>query len=369
MSVHKDKNGKWYIKYQNKTKRGFEKKQDAKNYEAKLRLTKENLCVFKKFHDLANEYVKNRKDLVSYGSYQKSKNAIERYIIPNTKNVNINKISELDCRDFKKYIEVLDCSTIHKNYILTQYIAIFKYASEYYRYTFTPYSVVKKIRQSFEELQKRKNKEMNIWDIETFNKFITCVKQEDYSSLFTILYFTGLRLGEALALQWKDFNGIELDISKSLTRKTERGFYELKEPKNAYSIRKIKLGDYLSNYLLELKHQAEQRKDFINTWFIFGRSKPLAQVSIDRVKDKAIEKSQVNRIRIHDLRHSHASNLIANGVNIVAVSRRLGHADINMTLKIYTHLVQKNDDELISYIDSSSQNLLTDKKKQISLLD
>lgn len=97
---------------------------------------------------------------------------------------------------------------------------------------------------------------------------------------------------------------------------------------------------------------------FTDDWFIFGRLSPLPQTSIDRVKDNAINKSNVRRIRVHDLRHSHASNLIANGINIVAVSKRLGHSDVNMTLKVYTHLIKKNEDELLAYIDNSSQKLL-----------
>lgn len=70
-------------------------------------------------------------------------------------------------------------------------------------------------------------------------------------------------------------------------------------------------------------------------------------------------KSGVKKIRIHDLRHSHATILINNGINIVSVSRRLGHSDVNMTLKNYTHLLQKRDEEMMHLLDESSHNLLT----------
>lgn len=80
---------------------------------------------------------------------------------------------------------------------------------------------------------------------------------------------------------------------------------------------------------------------FSDDWFMFGRTKPLFQKNIDRVKDKAIEKANVRRITNHNFKYPHTSNLIANGINIVAVSKRLGHSDINMTLKIYTHLIKK----------------------------
>ena len=92
---------------------------------------------------------------------------------------------------------------------------------------------------------------------------------------------------------------------------------------------------------------------------MFGNLKPLSSTTITREKDRAIKKSGVKRISIHDFRHSHASNLIANGINIVAVSKRLGHSNVEMTLRVYTHLIKTTEDQLLSYIDESSQNLLT----------
>ncbi len=92
---------------------------------------------------------------------------------------------------------------------------------------------------------------------------------------------------------------------------------------------------------------------FTNEWFMFGRDKPLVLASIDRAKEVAIKKAGVKRIRIHDFRHSHASNLIASGVNIVAVSKRLGHSDVNMTLKVYTHLINDTNQQLIDILDKS----------------
>ena len=67
---------------------------------------------------------------------------------------------------------------------------------------------------------------------------------------------------------------------------------------------------------------------------------------------KAIKESCVKPIRLHDLRHSHATILINEGVNIVAVSKRLGHTDINQTLKTYTHLLKNTDEQMMETINS-----------------
>lgn len=366
MSVHKDKSNKtWYVKYKNKTKRGFKSKAEANFYEAKLKIEETEIVEFIKFHDLAYDYLNDLKTKVTFGTYQKSKAIIEKYIIPNSKNKPISKYTELDCRNFYLFINELNYSTDHKNYILRKYRALFKHAIKFFNLRKDVSCVIEPLKKNSIEKIQAKEKEMNVWSIDEFNRFISFVDKEPYKHLFVILYYTGLRLGEALALQWKDFYNNELHIYKSLTRKTNKGTYEIKDTKNMSSIRNVNLGINITSYLLQYKASQEQISGFCDEWFIFGNIIPLHQTNIDRVKSNAIKQSNVRRIRIHDFRHSHASNLIANGVNIVAVSKRLGHSDINTTLKIYTHLLNKTEKEMIDYIEKSSQNLLKTKEKPI----
>ena len=85
--------------------------------------------------------------------------------------------------------------------------------------------------------------------------------------------------------------------------------------------------------------------------YLFGGESPLSPMGIDYHFKRAVKESGVKPIRIHDLRHSHATWLINNGVNIVAVSRRLGHASIEQTLKTYTHLLRESENDLITAIE------------------
>ena len=85
--------------------------------------------------------------------------------------------------------------------------------------------------------------------------------------------------------------------------------------------------------------------------YLFGGECPLAVTTIARYFSQAIEETGVRRIRLHDLRHSHATWLINNGANIVAVSKRLGHASIEQTLQTYTHLLQESDNDLVRKIN------------------
>lgn len=363
MPVYKYQKGNktaWYVKYKNITKRGFETKSQAKQYEAKLQLDSESRSDGnkKRFHALSNEWLENSRINTSYGTYQKKRSVLSTYILPLVDDCFIGKITEKECNSFQQKVSQLNLSTTHKNYILSQYVSIFNYCQKYYKLKNNPASVIVKFKKTYEDSLRKKHQEMNVWDIETFNKFIVSIDNQKYKTFFILLYFTGLRLGEALALRWEDFTGTTISINKSVTPKTCKGSFEVKLPKNTSSIRTIELGQNIANILIEYKKNEMNIKGFSENWFIFGRITPFSRTNLERIKNRAIEQTGIRKIRIHDFRHSHASNLIADGINIVAVSRRLGHSDVNMTLKVYTHLIKKKEDEIISYLDKSSQNLL-----------
>lgn len=85
--------------------------------------------------------------------------------------------------------------------------------------------------------------------------------------------------------------------------------------------------------------------------YLFGGDEGLTPNYVSNHFNQAVQDSGVKQIRIHDLRHSHATWLINNGVNIVAVSKRLGHATIEQTLKTYTHLMSHTDQEMMFKIN------------------
>lgn len=366
MSIHKDKKSNtWYVKYKNKTKRGFKTRKQAEQYEAKLKLSiiSNADCDNVYFSDIAEDlkkymYQRYQGKNISYGTYAKYELVIDGVIKEYVENKRINRITEMDCRNFSEKIAQTGYSTVHKNYILNVYKAVFKHGIRFFGLTHNPSIVIEPLKKTFDEKMRKKDKERNVWTESEFSRFIQCVHNNIYRQFYMILYYTGMRVGEALALQWSDFDGKCLHINKSLSKLTEKGIYEIKETKNVSSVRTIDLGHTLASYLIHFKNEENKQCGFQEDWFIFGRTKPLPRTSIDRIKDHAIEEAHLKRIRIHDFRHSHASNLIANGINIVAVSKRLGHSDVNMTLSVYTHLIEKNAQELTNYIEHSSSNLL-----------
>nr|WP_255594370.1 MULTISPECIES: site-specific integrase [Terrabacteria group] len=181
---------------------------------------------------------------------------------------------------------------------------------------------------------------METWTIQEFEQFENAIDNPLYRAFFHTLFWTGARRGEILALQCDDFRKNELDINKSI-KHFKNGFIPLK---NANSKRTIKIDTNTIDILKELKGKYKKG-------FLFGGNSSLSITVVQKQFKKAIKKSGVKEIRLHDLRHSHATILINNGVNIVAVSKRLGHSDINTTLRVYTHLLQKTDEKMMETIN------------------
>lgn len=145
----------------------------------------------------------------------------------------------------------------------------------------------------------------------------------------------------------KSVNGI-LNVDKSIKHFSQ----EIQPLKTLSSRRKIALDPFtlqFLNPLLELPGE-----------FLFGNNEPLGISTIQRAFTKGIErcneklraesKAVIPVVRIHGLRHSHASYLIGQGANVVAVSKRLGHSDVNMTLKVYTHLLKESESKVLQIL-------------------
>ncbi len=272
----------------------------------------------------------------------------------------------MDYREFRDCIDSSGLSTGVKNSVLNGFKSVFTHAVKYYGLKDTPARHLEPFKKSFKEKMKKKSKELSIWSVEEFDKFISFVPDGKYKAFFMVLFMTGVRLGEILALTWLDFGDHVISINKSVTKFSESGSYEIKDTKNVSSMREISLNDSLYLFLLDYQKREKEDPGYQDSWFMFGRDKPVSRTQITRVKDKAVDLSCVKPITIHQFRHSHASILINGGMNIVAVSRRLGHSDVEMTLKVYTHLFKNKDTEIIDFLEKSSpillQNLLHTSK-------
>lgn len=187
-----------------------------------------------------------------------------------------------------------------------------------------------------------------------FKKFIKCVDDPIYHALFNLLFYSGLRKGEALALKISDFNKNTIRINKSITKNRFNGERQIITPKTKNSIRIIRL-DFLTCIELKklIKYYKNKYKNFkdINDFYLFGGIIPIACTTLERRKNNYCKKAGVKQIRIHDFRHSHATMLYKKNVKIKLIQERLGHADIDTTLNTYVHTNSKQEKKLITKIN------------------
>lgn len=175
-------------------------------------------------------------------------------------------------------------------------------------------------------------KQLSYWDIKTFKEFISVVDNEDWHDIFTILYYTGMRKGELMGLQWKDFNGKQLPIYKALNKRNI-----LTSPKTKNSNRVYELPNKLINLLNKRKSRFESYPEFNNEWYIFGNYTPLSRTSLKRFFDYYISISNVSYLNIHGLRHSCVSMLKQKGMSYQSISAYIGDSEL-MVIKTYSHI-------------------------------
>lgn len=361
MPVYKDKKrGTWYVSYnfkelpsgttKHKCKRGFKTSKDAKQWERE-NYSPVHVKTTKTFKDLAIEWeANNQASPESRRHYSEH----DRFRLNDTFDKPVDTITKIDLVAWRNWLIGLKYSTKTKNDTITYVRSVLTFGSIMYGYP-NESIILKRVKRTNKEIMS----EMQTWDTDEFDKFIHAVDDPLYHTLFSFLFWTGCRRGEVIALQRKDVVNGKVFIQYS-QRTAKVGLTPTKTGQKRW----IALDDKLYRSILRLMDNGVQ------SGYVFCNNDgtSLSCTKIDAQFKKAISLSGVKKIRIHDLRHSHATWLINNGVNIVAVSKRLGHSTIDQTLKTYTHLMAQSDNEMMECINAANtdnSNYLTDVSRKI----
>lgn len=186
-------------------------------------------------------------------------------------------------------------------------------------------------------------------------------------ALFRTLLFTGIRKGELGALLESDINIDKRSLTINKTLYWENKEYILLTPKTKNSRRVISLDEKTFEVLLKLMGlNKDLRNDHGNPeikHFLFPRIsdlKPIRLAYPNELLESVCTKFKMKNIKVHGLRHTHASMLFAAGARMKDIQMRLGHAKLATTMDIYTHLTERSDDHinhlLIEYLkDANSE--------------
>ncbi|MGX6980187.1 site-specific integrase [Vagococcus elongatus] len=224
---------------------------------------------------------------------------------------------------------------------------------------------------------KKQKTKIDFWTKEEFEQVLSVIYKEDYYQHFLylslwFLFMTGMRIGEATAVQWEDieFDTGVLSITKTLYYKN-LSYYEFVEPKTKASIRHIVLDE---DTLKELKEWQQRQRSVVKTGFVMSyNGQPTQKHTMSRAITRYAALAGVHRIRTHALRHSHASLLMQMGENPLIIKDRLGHEDIETTLGTYGHLYPNSNFEVATKLTgilkqtSSQTNLDRSPKNQFTV--
>lgn len=186
---------------------------------------------------------------------------------------------------------------------------------------------------------------MCIWTREEYLKFADSKMDKEVSfHAFEMLYWCGIRLGEMLALTPNDFDFDmqTVKINKTYQRIKARDY--IASPKTEKSNRIIKMPDFL----------VEEMKDYISHIYSVGNNSrifPVRKSYIKREMKRGAKEQGLQKIRVHDLRHSHVSLLIELGFSAVAIAERVGHESIDITYH-YAHMFPTKQSEIANKLDN-----------------
>lgn len=354
MPVYKNqKRNSWYCSFyyrdwdgasKRKKKEGFPTKKAAKDYEAAFLASKSGNCNMT-FQCLAELYLEDCRNRCKPTSFSEKEFLIRNKIIPRFGNMTVSEIKPSAIRLWQN--ELLSArrpdsrpySPTYLNSIHVQLSAVFNYAVKYYGLGQNPAHLCGSIGQ-------KKSAPMNFWTLEEFNRFLSSMQGNSSARvIFLLLFWTGIRSGELLALTAEDFDFSKrlLTINRNYCRFHKEDVFLT--PKTPKSVRTIALPDFLCDSVQEYisrlgSHPPDSRLFPVSKYYLSSQLK------------RGCELSGVPQIRIHDLRHSHASRLIELGVSPLLVSERLGHDKIETTLDIYSHLYPDKQNAVAKSLDS-----------------
>lgn len=349
MSVYKDnERGTWYFhahfrdnegRYIQRKRRGFKRKKDA------LAAERELIESYQRQHSPDITFRELAQIYMEYSIGRKKDNTIYN------QNALINKIlvpyfDDFKIKDIKPHHLVTFYQSIYQKYSNSYMKSIKRNLSAMLNYAVNFYDLTKNVALIVDLPQKEEVKTMKFWTLEQFQTFLSVIDKQIYYTLFNVLFWSGMRKGELLALQYQDidFENNQIEIKENWNG------YKLTSVKNTSSERIVSLPDHKTESIKDLVKAQKNKFGFLKQKdFVFALSvpdKPMSLTNVNKMLKDYTAKTDLPQIRVHHLRHSHASLLINNGVSLYIVSKHLGHSNIQTTANVYGHLYPNSEREI-----------------------
>lgn len=299
MSAYKDtKQGTWYVSFRyidwtgkktQKLKRGFKTKKEALNYEKEfMRKTAADMKM--EMGSFIEVYFEDKRKELKENSIRNKQHMMNKHIVPYFGTRKMNEITPADVIQWQNTIQEKGYSKTYERMIQNQLNALFNHAQKIYNLKENPCKKVKRMGKSDAD-------KLEFWTKEEYECFITVIdpESEDYL-IFEILFWTGIREGELLALSLSDFDmsGNRLHINKTYNRIQKRDVIDT--PKTENSVRTIDIPNFLKE---EVQEYVKKRYGFPENQRLF----PIVARTLQKRLKRYEKQSGVKQIRVHDIRH------------------------------------------------------------------
>lgn len=340
----------WYCKFyhtdwkgirKTKMKRGFRTKKEAIAWERSF-LENQQINLDIEFRQFIEIYKEDMSTRLRESTMTNKNYIIVDKLIPYFGKKPMNAIKASDVRKWQNQLIQEGFAPTYLKTINNQLSAIFNYAVRYYELQNNPC-------RKAGSIGKGRAEEMLFWTRTEFDKFVQAIRDKPQSyTAFFILYWTGMRIGELMALTMEDIDLYKetIRINKSYQRLNEKDL--ITEPKTPKSNRTISIPETLKSCI----------EDYLGRLYGLddnARIFPFTKSFLTHEMIRGCSLSGVKKIRLHDLRHSHASLLIELGFSPVAIAERLGHEKVETTLNTYSHLYPNKQMELAKRLDEEMQ--------------
>ena len=303
------------------------------------------------FNDAFNDWLNYRSKRIKVTTNYGDEKRVNRHILDFFNGYNLHSINISTINKWLDYMNTKGLKLTYINQIIRLFKDMLNFCVDYYNFDkkiamyLQPYKA--------ETSDKVRDSRWNFWTYNDFDKFINVVDNEYHYLIFNFMYFTGMRLGEVIALKWKDIdlNKKTVNIEKTFTTKVKGKAWDLLDPKTKNSIRIIDIDDELVKLLKNHYEREKKIYDFNDEMFVFGNVKHLGESTLRRWLNNYIELSNVKTITPHGFRHSHVSFLINLGADSRDVAERIGDT-VQVVEETYYHMFPEKKSITVSMINS-----------------
>lgn len=321
------------------------------------------------FSELYDMYFEFKNDKMKKRSFMEIKQTCDNHILPHFKDFLLNDIRPHEVETWQKtllrasYIKD-GKKKIYSNAMLEKiqfnFKSILSFAFDRELINRNPFRVTGLVTRQDEVI----DNERRFITVTEFNRIVQAIElssnkgfDDEQNKLaiaqdlvtFGILFWCGLRKGELMALDIKDYNFItkEIRVYKNWDYRNKM----ITSPKTSNSIRTVVVPDIVDEYIINLVSMYKRMPDYSIEHSLVSYDQRLAPTTLTRKKDKYCQIAGISGITVHDFRHSHVSLLINSGLQPFEIAKRLGHT-VEMVNEVYGHLYPSKQREMVELMNS-----------------